>query len=103
MLPTLGLIYELNYIVRTFGCAHYFTLAKSENQEKAISINIAPGGYMDVWYVEQHIWGENTLSEDNFFGIESIDNISRIIACIDNNDSLWKEKYYYNELEKSLT
>ena len=94
---TLGICREILYIAKIFKKSFFFTLAGKDND--AIQVNVTPTEMIDVWYKNQHIWNES-MSEDGFFGIESLDTISRIIYCIDRNEP-WQDKYYYNESQKT--
>jgi hypothetical protein len=91
---TIGLIKELYFISRATKQNLRFSLQRSGDSSEMV-VCISPEGMMDVWYSKQHIWHENLEGDTSYFGIESCDTISRIIACIDNNTSWdqykWKE------------
>jgi hypothetical protein len=108
---TVGLIKELYYLSFISTQTLHFEMSSVEfngwvlKPNQTLKIVIKPDGILDIFYKENHIWHESVDGELSFFGVESCDTISRIMSCIDNNDSSWKEKYYYNEQQakNSLT
>lgn len=89
---TVGVVRELAYIsqyaekplfadIRIDG--RYIKLGVSEN-----SVQVA--------YKDQNIWEENIYGEGNWFGIESCDEIKKIMDCIDNNEP-WIEKHSWKK------
>src|SRR5438046_5669703 len=92
---TVGIIKEYFFVAKICNK----TIHGDLNFEDGFSIyfKITPAGILDVYYNDIHIWNELVEGETSFFGVESCDSISRIIACIRNKDDSWKEKYYFNE------
>lgn len=91
---TVGLVRELYFISKTLQRVIYHSLFK-EGDTKILKLCINPSGKMVVEYEGKTIWVETIEGESSFFGVESCDTISRIIACIDNGTSWchlrWKE------------
>jgi hypothetical protein len=88
----------------TIGLAkELFFIAKVTNQPVSATLNgclqitVQPNSVMDVEYNGVHIWNERVEGDGSFFGIESCDNIFKIIASIDSKDESWRDKFYYNE------
>ena len=88
----------------TIGLAkELFFIAKVTNQPVSAMLNgrlkitIQPSSVMYVEYDGVHIWNERVEGSDSFFGIESCDNIFKIISAIDSKDESWRDKFYYNE------
>jgi hypothetical protein len=98
---TVGIVLELYFIAFTLKQPFRLELTpESEWQtdvRSPLTLRVTPNGILDVWYRNTHIWNEKVQGDDSFFGIESCDSISRILACIDAKDHSWKEKYYFNE------
>ena len=96
---TIGLIKELYFIAKVTRQV-FFTEILVEGANPllhTLRMRINPEGELDVWYRSVHIWNEIVEGDESFFGVESCDSISRIVACIDNNDASWRDKYYYNQ------
>jgi len=90
----------------TIGLAkELYFIAKVTNQpatallNNGLYISVQPNSTMDVEYKGIHIWRERIEGDTSFFGIESCDNIFKIINAIDSKDDTWKQKYSYNEAE----
>jgi hypothetical protein len=98
---TVGLIKELYFIAAMLKRDFYFELTPAEDWKKDVhvplTLRLTPKGVLDVWYRNVHIWNETVEGDNSFFGVESCDNISRIVSCIDNKDFSWKDKYYFSE------
>jgi len=92
---TVGLVKELYYISHFFNTTLTTTLSTSNSRD--IIMKVSPVGDLDVFAGDEHIWYEKIEGSDSFFGIESCDTISRIIACI-NNGTPW-EQYKWVPLE----
>lgn len=91
---TVGLVRELQFISRVLKTPVELTFSKPlENLSIKIENDI-----LFIWYRGYYIWQEVLEGSISFFGIESADTISRIIACIDNDDDNWKR---YRHLIKS--
>lgn len=91
----------------TIGLAkELFFIARVTNQpisaiiNNSLQVTIQPNSVMDVEYNGTHIWNERVDGSDSFFGIESCDNIFKIILAIDSKDDTWREKFYYNESQR---
>jgi hypothetical protein len=102
---TCGLVKELYFIVKTLNqpfTMEFFPSKALEGEKIApLRIEVKPSGTLDIWYRAIHIWNEG-LHEDDFFGVESCDTISRIIACINNKDGSWRERYPFGDSKKNL-
>ena len=96
---TVGICKEIFFLARVFN--HQCTVTISGPSKHLYNIRVYPNGVMDVWYRANHIWNES-VGDESYFGVESCDSISRIVACIDHDEygDSWK-KYYYNESEKT--
>jgi hypothetical protein len=96
---TIGFTSELFFIAKSLGRTVKSTIDILEPDiiKYPLSIQITRDGILDLWYAGAHIWNEDISSETSMFGVESTQNIFRIIKCIDNNDNTWREKYYYRE------
>lgn len=95
---TVGFVREAAWIVRSRGQKTHFQISGTvEGINDSLSFYISPDFWMEVSYEfegkSELIWEEKIDGNDSFFGIESCDAISRIIACIQNRDSSWKERY----------
>ena len=92
---TVGLIKEVHFIACIFGRPVLldFRLG-ADTQSLNIEVN---EDNLFIRYAGQEIWKERLSGADSGFGIESCDNISRIIACLDAGDDSWKTKYKYIE------
>lgn len=96
---TVGLIKEINFISKFInGPVEFFLYISSEPIKVRVEDN-----YLFVFYKDNHIWLELIDGDLSFFGVESVDSISRIIACIDNNDPSWKDLYYYNQSQEKTS
>ena len=89
---TVGLVKEIRYIARSLGYICKFTIAPLQQGETPIIAHVS-WDRLDVWYQNKKIWSED-ISDSSFFGVESVDTISRIIACIDNGDNAWVKLCY---------
>jgi hypothetical protein len=89
---TVGLVKELLFLATL---SNGFVETKlSVNFSAPILIQVSKNK-VNIYYQEEHIWSETIDGPAAFFGIESCDAISRIVACI-NNKSPW-EQYRYIE------
>jgi len=86
---TVGLIAELSFISKHLQSPIRCTL-KPISSEKYLDIRVELDKNFTLWYDDKLIWSEDI---NDFFGGESCDTISRIVACIDNKDNSWKNKY----------
>jgi hypothetical protein len=102
---TVGLIKELYFIAKTLNRAYTMEIFASNalwgGKVAPLKVEIKPTGELDVWYQATHIWNES-LDENEFFGVESCDTISRIVACINNKDFTWRERYPFGDIQKNL-
>lgn len=88
---TVGLIKELEYIQK------YTKQVINVTFNLKFSLNIViNNGYMNLYYKNNHIWGE-TVTNESMFGIESCDSISRILACIDSDNIGWQEYTFFEK------
>jgi hypothetical protein len=92
---TVGLVNELAFLASTFK--REVKVEITLGAESITTLTIDPKGLLNAHYKGYHIWQETVYGDASFFGVESCDSISRIMACIDNNDNTWREKYYYRE------
>jgi hypothetical protein len=101
---TVGLIKELSYIVSVFGKEVSFCL-ESSVCSYPIDVTISNTFELSIRYGPQNnkqlIWRES-LANGSFFGVESCDAISRIIACID-NATTWQQYKWTEKLDKVPT
>lgn len=89
MIITLGFVREAFYMAKVSN-----QLLKIEIKPDCwnnLTLSLSPEGMAYFHYNNFAIWKEDVSGD--FFGIESLDAISRIIACIDNKDSAWNSKY----------
>lgn len=90
---TVGLAKEIFYISHVLKKEINVQIQLSDSS-KYLWVNMKPDGDMTIFYGHRHIWKEQVEGDSSFFGIESCDSISRIIACIDNDtsgtDESWK-------------
>ena len=90
---SVGLIKELRFISKVSNKKVSVILFVDIDSPGTYPLNITINeDVLCVSYASDYIWKED-VSDDGFFGIESCDTISRIIACIDNLDSSWHQKY----------
>ena len=98
---TTGFVTEGFYLSRVLNKTLYFEIIPSDEYGNdnllPLCVKITPNGVLTINYRGSLIWNETIIGPAAFFGVESVDNISRIMACIDNKDNSWKQKYYYNE------
>lgn len=89
---TVGLVKELYYVAHFLRTTVEATLciATENGPSYPILVYVSADGNLNIWYQEQHIWSEGVEGPTSFFGVESCDTISRIIACI-NNGSDWSQ------------
>jgi hypothetical protein len=83
---TVGLVKELFFISRVLNDTFYLKLFKGELQDNELCLKMEPNAALTVYYQGYEIWREIVEGDTSFFGVESCDSISRIIACIDNGD-----------------
>lgn len=84
---TVGIVKELNFISVMLRTPVDVILTSQVSDPIHIKIN---NNMVDIEYHDQHIWHETIEGDASFFGVESCDTVSRIIACI-NNDSDWSQ------------
>lgn len=101
---TVGLVKELAFIALQKGQKVLCTIGYDNIFETdKLEIVITPDMIMSLYFYDNRnsqshfIWREKVDGDDSFFGIESADTVSRIISCIQNNDSSWKEKYFFEK------
>lgn len=82
---TLGLIKELFFISLYIKKIVSVTF----NIKYNLDVKVTPDGFLTIYYNGNYIWRELIEGPTSMFGVESCDAISRIIACIDSNDSSW--------------
>lgn len=87
---TVGFVKEAFYIAKLLQ--RYITIDLKIDPWNTTRIGITKDGMLEVSYNNSKIWKEE-LGDAFFFGIESIDTISRIIACISVKDQTWSSKY----------
>jgi hypothetical protein len=90
---TVGLVKEIFFIAKVLGKPIQVTISRKRAEMAPLEIQVTPDANMVVFYRATQIWSEKVDGAESFFGVESCDTISRIIACIDNNDISWREKY----------
>lgn len=95
---TVGLVKELHFLAHVFHDTYTVDL-KREQSPHVLKIKINAAGDLDVFYGENHIWYEKVEGDSSFFGIESCDTISRIMACIDNGTT-WDHLKWQDSLDK---
>jgi hypothetical protein len=92
---TIGLINELRFISKELRTPISATI-KCEQIKTHINIEIKEQ-VLDLWYMGYHIWREALDDASSMFGIESCDNISKILILIDKGDDNWRELRYLEE------
>lgn len=96
---TVGLVKELYFIAKVFNESLTIDITPSLSS-RVLKLKINAAGDMDVFYGDNHIWYEKVDdSLTSFFGVESCDTISRIMACIDNGSS-WDHYVCKESLDK---
>ena len=80
---TIGLIRELHFISSVLKAD--ISIVLNSDLADPISIEIK-NNIFKVSYHNVQIWKEQIEGDTSFFGVESCDAISRIIAAINNND-----------------
>lgn len=96
---TVGLIKELYFIAKVLNQDLSVGLnlhPQNLDEIKMVVVRINPSGLMKVHYNLEHIWTEQVEGDASFFGVESCDSISRIIACM-NNGTDWKHLAYHEK------
>ena len=93
---TIGLINELKFISEALKSPISIDLQTDRVKEK-IFVKIKDK-FLDIWYMNNHIWTETLKESTSMFGIESCDNIAKIIWMIDSGDKEnWKRLSFYEE------
>lgn len=92
---TVGLAKELYFIAHHFQSPLDVEL-KLHSLPHVLKLKIDVEGQLDVYYGEHHIWHEKIEGDLSFFGVESCDTISRIIACINNGTSWYHYRWREN-------
>ena len=88
---TLGLVNELKFVENHFGGG-----LKCEIEAGGRKINLSfQEDIIEIFYKDVLIWKERLDQEGAWFGIESCDNVFKIINCIDSGDDSWREKYFW--------
>jgi hypothetical protein len=101
---TVGLVKELYFITVVFKRPIDCFLGHPDSGD-AIHLRIQDG-VLEVRYHGMLIWHEGIEDEaTSFFGIESCDAISRIIACLNNDDEEGAKRLIYldNLLDKNTS
>jgi hypothetical protein len=93
---TVGLINELRFISKSLRIPVSSTI-KSELFKSHVDIHIKEQ-VLDLWYLGYHIWKEPLDDVASMFGVESCDNIYKILALIDKGDDSWRELRYIEKL-----
>ena len=94
MAVTVGLINELRFISKRLGTPIESTL-KLDQIKQELRINIKDDK-LTLFYLDNHIWTESLEEDISMFGVESCDNIAKIITLIDMGDGLsWRELAYH--------
>lgn len=92
---TVGLVKEVFFLAHVFNREVNTTL-RVGLEAHPITIQVSPEGIFKIFYKTFHIWTERVEGEGSFFGVESCDTISRIIACIDNGTN-WGDMVYHEK------
>ena len=98
MALTVGIIRELFYISLVLKREVYVTF----HLNNPLDINIQ-NGFLNLKYKDIKIWRENLSGADSNFGIESCDQISRIINCIDANDENYKKYIHVSDFYSTIS
>jgi hypothetical protein len=80
---TIGLVKELFYISVALHTDVKVELETDFNTPIILKIH---KNVLDVTYKGYHIWNETVEGDTSFFGLESCDTISRIVAALNGND-----------------
>lgn len=86
---TCGLVKEFFFISSFFKKEISLTF----HLKYELDIKIFPNSIMELKYNNTLIWRELIEGDNTMIGIESMDSISRIISCIDNNTN-WSQYLY---------
>jgi hypothetical protein len=92
---TVGLIKELYFVSEVLKTQVESSIRSTLNPVP-ILIKIH-NNVLEVEYFGFPIWKESIDGDTAFFGVESCDSISRIIACINNGDIKGAERLYFDE------
>lgn len=92
---TVGLVKELLFISTISKLPVEIELRVGSSTKAPPILILVFNNFLNIYYKKNHIWAETIDGPTAFFGIESADAISRIIACVDNG-SPW-EQYRYVE------
>ena len=94
---TVGIIKELYFISKVLNLPVEVTFKSPVKHPLYVRVY---NNILDVEYNSISIWKETIESDISFFGVESCDTISRIIACIDSGSPWDKYKWDENRLDK---
>ena len=89
---TVGAIRELAYMSQHAEAPLYVAI---DIKGKHLSLKVEEN-YVAISYQGQRIWEENIYGEGNWFGIESCDEVFRIINLIDAGQP-WAEKHAWKK------
>lgn len=94
---TVGAVRELAYMSQHAGVPFYIAIdAGGRNLSLKVEEN-----FVHVSYQGQRIWEENIYGEGNWFGVESCDEVAKIIECIDKGES-WVDKYGWKKSDNKV-
>jgi hypothetical protein len=89
---TVGVVRELAYISQHAEKPLYVAM---DMDGKYVSLRVEENS-IRVSYQAQLIWEENIYGEGNWFGVESCDEIKKIMDCVDNGEP-WIEKHSWKK------
>lgn len=92
---TVGLISELRFISKQLRAPISSTIT-CEQIKAPINIEIKEQ-VLNLYYLGYHIWKEALDDASSMFGIESCDNIRKIIILIDKGDDSWRQLRYLED------
>ena len=89
---TVGLVQELYFISSTLKVAVSSSL-KTNKLKEAVTIEIKDN-FLELYYCNEKIWRESLDPDISMFGIESCDNIAKILFFMDCGIPEWKNLIY---------
>ncbi len=96
---TVGLVKELKFIATVIN-APVVIHFNARSATATIGLKITKDR-LKISYLNDIIWDESLEEATSMFGIESCDNIMKIIKKIDSNDGGWRELAYFEPKESS--
>lgn len=92
--PTISWVKESHFMAKYFGTSLVFEITAYIDSNEPLVIKISPNGDLEIFYKKNLLLKENIVGDESNFGIESLDMLSRAIACLDNGSDNWKDYVY---------